>query len=62
MRTPSTEFLKSAFQEADWPREQLAEIAFLGTMPDKELAARFGHSVGSTKAKRLSLGIAAFER
>jgi GTP-binding protein len=30
MRTPSTEFLKSAFQEADWPREQLAEIAFLG--------------------------------
>ncbi len=24
--------------------------------------ARFGHSAGSTKAKRLSLGIAAFKR
>jgi len=31
-------------------------------MSDKKFAERFGHSVGSTKAKRLSLGIAAFER
>jgi len=30
MKTTSTEFLKSAFQEADWPHEQLPEIAFLG--------------------------------
>src|SRR6266853_826883 len=30
MKTTSAEFLKSAFQEADWPREPLAEIAFLG--------------------------------
>ncbi len=30
MKTTSTEFIKSAFQEADWPREPLAEIAFLG--------------------------------
>jgi len=30
MRTTSIEFLKSAFQEADWPREPLPEIAFLG--------------------------------
>jgi len=30
MKTTSAEFIKSAFQEADWPREPLAEIAFLG--------------------------------
>jgi GTP-binding protein len=30
MKTTSTEFIKSAFQEADWPREPLAEVAFLG--------------------------------
>jgi len=30
MKTTSTEFIKSAFQESDWPREPLAEIAFLG--------------------------------
>ena len=30
MKTTSTEFLKSAFQQADWPREPLPEIAFLG--------------------------------
>jgi GTP-binding protein len=30
MKTTSAEFLKSAFQEADWPRERLPEIAFLG--------------------------------
>jgi len=27
----------------------------------KDFAARFGHSAGSTKVKRLSLGIAAFD-
>ena len=36
------------------------EIALLGTMPDKDLAALTGHSAGSTKAKRLSLRIAPF--
>lgn len=30
MRVTSTEFLKSAFIEADWPRDQKPEIAFLG--------------------------------
>lgn len=30
MRVTSTEFLKSAFAEADWPRDPLPEIAFLG--------------------------------
>jgi GTP-binding protein len=30
MKATSAEFLKSAFQEADWPHEPLAEIAFLG--------------------------------
>ena len=30
MKITSTEFIKSAFQEADWPLEPLAEIAFLG--------------------------------
>ncbi|MFN2455032.1 MAG: ribosome biogenesis GTP-binding protein YihA/YsxC [Pyrinomonadaceae bacterium] len=28
--TNSTEFVKSAFSEADWPRAELPEIAFLG--------------------------------
>src|SRR5438309_662066 len=30
MKTTSAEFMKSAFAEADWPRESLPEIAFLG--------------------------------
>jgi GTP-binding protein len=30
MKVVSTEFLKSAFQESDWPHEGLPEIAFLG--------------------------------
>jgi GTP-binding protein len=30
MKTTSAEFIKSAFQETDWPREALPEIAFLG--------------------------------
>jgi GTP-binding protein len=30
MKTTSAEFIKSAFQEADWPPESLPEIAFLG--------------------------------
>jgi GTP-binding protein len=30
MRTTTTEFLKSAFQESDWPLGPLPEIAFLG--------------------------------
>lgn len=30
MKITSAEFLKSAFKEADWPREPLREIAFLG--------------------------------
>jgi GTP-binding protein len=30
MRVTSTEFLKSAFIEADWPRDKKPEIAFLG--------------------------------
>ena len=30
MKTTSAEFLKSAFQEDDWPRDPLPEIAFLG--------------------------------
>ena len=30
MKTTSTEFLKSAFQETDWPREPLPEVAFMG--------------------------------
>ncbi|MCU1266314.1 MAG: ribosome biosis GTP-binding protein YsxC/EngB [Acidobacteria bacterium] len=30
MKTTSTEFLKSAFQEADWPPDNLPEVAFLG--------------------------------
>ena len=30
MKVSTTEFLKSAFQESDWPREPLPEIAFLG--------------------------------
>ena len=30
MKTTSAEFIKSAFQESDWPREPLPEIAFLG--------------------------------
>jgi len=30
MKTNSSEFIKSAFQETDWPREPLPEIAFLG--------------------------------
>ena len=30
MKTTSAEFIKSAFAEADWPREALPEIAFLG--------------------------------
>jgi len=30
MKITSAEFLKSSFQEADWPVEQLPEIAFMG--------------------------------
>jgi len=30
MKTVSSEFIKSAFQEADWPADALPEIAFLG--------------------------------
>ena len=30
MRTTSAEFLKSAFKEADWPRDGKAEVAFIG--------------------------------
>jgi GTP-binding protein len=30
MKITSTEFLKSAFQESDWPRDTKPEIAFLG--------------------------------
>jgi len=30
LKITSAEFLKSAFGEADWPRDQLAEVAFLG--------------------------------
>ncbi|HEY0004833.1 MAG TPA: ribosome biogenesis GTP-binding protein YihA/YsxC [Pyrinomonadaceae bacterium] len=30
MKITSAEFLKSAFEEKDWPREPLPEIAFLG--------------------------------
>jgi GTP-binding protein len=30
MRVSSTEFIKSAFTEADWPRDQGLEIAFMG--------------------------------
>ena len=30
MKVTSAEFLKSAFQEADWPRDSQPEIAFLG--------------------------------
>lgn len=30
MKITSAEFLKSAFQEADWPKDRKAEIAFLG--------------------------------
>ena len=30
MKITSAEFLKSAFEEADWPRDSVAEIAFLG--------------------------------
>jgi len=30
MRVTSSEFLKSAFQERDWPPDRLPEIAFLG--------------------------------
>ena len=30
MRALSTEFIKSAFVEADWPRDSLSEIAFMG--------------------------------
>ena len=30
MKPVKAEFIKSAFQESDWPRESLAEIAFLG--------------------------------
>jgi GTP-binding protein len=30
MKVTSAEFVKSAFAESDWPREPLAEIAFLG--------------------------------
>ena len=30
MKITSAEFLKSAFQESDWPREQKPEIAFMG--------------------------------
>jgi GTP-binding protein len=30
MKITSTEFLKSAFQEADWPKDRKPEIAFMG--------------------------------
>jgi GTP-binding protein len=30
MKITSAEFLKSAFKEPDWPRDQIPEIAFLG--------------------------------
>lgn len=30
MKVTSTEFIKSAFEEKDWPRDPLPEIAFLG--------------------------------
>ena len=30
MKVSSAEFIKSAFKEADWPRDQIPEIAFLG--------------------------------
>jgi len=30
MKTTTAEFIKSAFQEADWPRDPIPEIAFLG--------------------------------
>src|SRR2546429_7427027 len=30
MKITSAEFLKSAFDEADWPRDSIREIAFLG--------------------------------
>src|SRR5215210_6684944 len=30
MKVVTTEFLKSAFQETDWPRDSKPEIAFLG--------------------------------
>ena len=30
MRTTNAEFLKSAFKEVDWPRDDRAEIAFIG--------------------------------
>jgi GTP-binding protein len=30
MKVTSAEFVKSAFQEADWPRDSLPEIAFMG--------------------------------
>src|SRR3954468_21405586 len=30
MKVTSAEFLKSAFQEADWPKETQPEIAFMG--------------------------------
>jgi GTP-binding protein len=30
MRITSAEFLKSAFQESDWPRDPKPEIAFMG--------------------------------
>jgi GTP-binding protein len=30
MKITSTEFLKSGFTEADWPRERLPEVAFMG--------------------------------
>ena len=30
MRITSAEFIKSAFKEADWPRDEVPEIAFLG--------------------------------
>src|SRR5437879_10346959 len=30
MKITSAEFLKSAFDEADWPRDSIPEIAFLG--------------------------------
>ncbi|MGH9906347.1 MAG: GTPase, partial [Pyrinomonadaceae bacterium] len=30
MKVSSTEFIKSAFDEADWPRDSKPEIAFMG--------------------------------
>lgn len=30
MKITSTEFIKSAFKEEDWPRDQIPEVAFLG--------------------------------